>query len=410
MQKIKQAIDDIRQGKMVVVVDDEFRENEGDLIIAAEKVTPTAINFMIKKGGGMICLAMTGADLDNLSIGFMKADRESDDLSTPFTVTIDARYGITTGISAEERARTILTAIDPAATAADLVVPGHIFPLRGRDNGVLERPGHTEASIDLARLAGLRPAGVICEIVGEDGSMLRGHALHDYAKLHGLTMISVQDLITYRKQHEPSVASKKETLSRLQKTAEAPLKTDYGIFQIQVYRDRMTQLEHVALVMGTALANPLVRVHSSCMTGDIFASRQCDCGKQLHDAMQKIADEGQGVIIYLDQEGRGIGLTNKIRAYALQKEGHDTVSANVALGMPVDARDYSIAADLLKQLDIKNVRLLTNNPAKLNTLSLLLDGNVERVSHQAPEDTLECHHYLKAKRDYLGHWLQETVE
>ncbi|NNM58292.1 MAG: GTP cyclohydrolase II [Legionellales bacterium] len=412
MQTIKQAIEDIRLGKMVVVIDDELRENEGDLIIAAEKVTPAAINFMIKKGGGLICLAMQGVDLDNLSVGFMNPDRAPDDLSTPFTMSIDARYGITTGISAEERARTILTAVNPAASAADLVMPGHIFPLRGRDNGILERPGHTEASIDLARLAGLRPAGVICEIIGEDGSMLRGQALVDYAQFHGLSLISVRDLIVYREQHEPeALIPILAKIDRMQKTAAAPLKTDYGIFEIQVYRDRVTQLEHVALLMGDreTFTNPLIRIHSSCVTGDIFASQQCDCGKQLQFAMQKIAEEGQGLIIYLDQEGRGIGLTNKIRAYALQKEGHDTVSANLALGMPIDSRDYVIATDLLKQLGIKNVRLMTNNPTKLHTLSVLMEGKVERVPHQISEQGLSCHHYLKTKRDYLGHMLQEST-
>lgn len=409
MQKIKQAIEAIRQGKMIVVMDDEFRENEGDIIIAAEKVTPAAINFMIKKAGGLVCLAMMGAKLDELNIGFMKPDRHPDDISTPFTMSIDGRYGITTGISAEERARTILTAVNPAASAEDLVVPGHIFPLRARDNGVLERAGHTEAAVDLARLAGLHPAGVICEIIGEDGSMLRGKALHDYAQQHDLLIITIQDLIAYRKAHEPeAVLPVLDKVNRMQKTAEAELKTDHGIFQIQIFRDRVTQLEHIALIMGEqdALTDPLVRVHSSCVTGDIFASQHCDCGKQLQQAMQKIAEEKQGVIIYLDQEGRGIGLSNKIRAYALQKEGYDTASANLALGMPIDSRDYLIAADILKQLGVSHLRLMTNNPDKLRVLSGLIEGTVTRIPHQVSETVETCEYYLKTKRDYLGHLLQ----
>ncbi|MFN7096681.1 MAG: 3,4-dihydroxy-2-butanone-4-phosphate synthase [Gammaproteobacteria bacterium] len=407
MQNIKQAIEDIRQGKMIIVTDDECRENEGDLIIAAEKVTPAAINFMIKQAGGLICLAMTGEKIDQLQLDFMNPHRVQDDMSTPFTMSIDAKQGITTGISAVERAHTVLTAINPHAQPADLIRPGHVFPLRARDNGVLERPGHTEAAVDLARLAGLQPGGVICEIIGEDGTMLRGKALKQYAVQYGLTLISIQDLITYRLQHEPvSLPQQSDRTSRMQKTADCQLQTRAGTFQLHIFRDKLTQLEHSVLVMGDVAMTkrPLVRLHSSCVTGDIFASKHCDCGVQLNNAMHKIAEENCGVILYLNQEGRGIGLTNKILTYALQEQGYNTVSANLALGFPADARDYTIAADMLQQLGVSDMRLMTNNPEKLRVLSELMGTTIERVSHQMVESE-NCKAYLQTKRDYLGHFL-----
>lgn len=407
MQKVKQAIEDIRQGKMIIVTDDEFRENEGDIIIAAEKITPAAVNFMIKQAGGLVCLAMTGDKLDQLQIKFMDPNRSAEDLSTPFTISIDAKHGITTGISAAERAHTILTAVSSQAQPADLVTPGHIFPLRARENGVLERPGHTEAAVDLARLAGLHPAGVICEIIGEDGTMLRGKALEQYAIHHGLTMVSVQALIEYRLQYDQEQTSTCFMSSnRMIKTAECAFHSEFGTFQLQVFRDRVTQLEHTALIMGEIKQAdcPLVRVHSSCLTGDIFASKHCDCGSQLQSAMRKIAEEGCGVILYLNQEGRGIGLTNKILAYALQQQGYDTVGANLALGLPADARDYTIAADMLKQLGVKNLRLMTNNPEKLRVISQIMNIEIERIPHQIMEYDF-CKDYLQTKRDSLGHFL-----
>lgn len=407
MQKIKQAIEDIRQGKMIVVTDDEFRENEGDLIMAAEKITSTAINFMIKQGGGLICLAMSGEKLDQLQIGFMDPARRPDDLSTPFTMSIDARYGITTGISAAERAHTILTAVNPQACPADLVTPGHIFPVRARPNGVLERPGHTEAAVDLTRLAGLQAAGVICEIIGEDGTMLRGKALEQYAAQHGLTMVSIQALIEYRRSHDVMVKLQEAgPTTRTLKTADCKLQTAFGTFQLYVFRDRVTQLEHTALVKGDVAKakSPLVRLHSSCLTGDVFSSNHCDCGAQMNSAMQKIAEENCGVILYLNQEGRGIGLTNKVLAYALQQQGYDTVNANLALGLPADARDYTIASDILQQLGVSNMRLMTNNPEKLRVLSQALGATIERIPHQMP-GTEDCKPYLRTKRDHLGHFL-----
>ncbi len=409
MHLIEQAIEDFRAGKMIVVTDDELRENEGDLIMAAEKVTPDAINFMIKEGGGLICLAMSSSKIDALQLPFMTTDRSVHDFSTAFTVSIDARYGITTGISAADRARTIRVAAAANASAADIVVSGHIMPIRARDNGVLERPGHTEAAVDLARLAGLEPAGAICEIVAPDGGMLRGKGLQEFAAKHDLTLISIKQLIEYRRIHDPiaNITLQKTPTHQVIKTASCQLQTKQGVFTMHVFRDGSTRMEHVVLVHGDITQNvkPLVRLHSSCLTGDIFGSLYCDCGEQLHVALDKIAAETCGVLVYLDQEGRGIGLTNKVRAYALQQQGHDTVSANLELGLPADARDYAVAADILQQLGVKNMRLLTNNPQKLAALSSLLAQDIERVPHQMPAHK-ECQHYLRAKRDYLGHWLE----
>ena len=405
--KIKQAIHDLQQGKMIIVTDDQHRENEGDLIMAAEKITPEAINFMIKQGGGLVCLAMSGEDIDRLALDFMNPTRKNDDKTTPFTISIDARYGTTTGISAFERAHTILTAIDPKTTAHDLLRPGHVFPLRAETEGVLSRAGHTEAAVDLTRLAGLKPAGVICEIIGETGEMLRGEALKAYAEKHGLTLISIEELIAYRLIHEMERETKLPSHAhRMQKTARCVLNTSYGAFDLSVYDDTLLGVEHVVLSRGdlSAAKQPLVRVHSSCMTGEVFHSLHCDCEAQLSEAMRKIAVEGEGLIIYLAQEGRGIGLKNKILAYALQTEGHDTMTANLALGLPIDARDYAIAADILKQYDFSRIRLMTNNPHKVAYLQKYLSVTIDRIPHQV-EASDQANAYLATKRDLLGHLL-----
>lgn len=405
MNNIKQAITDLQQGKMIIVVDDEHRENEGDLIIAAEKVTPEAITFMIRQAGGLICLAMAGYKIDQLQLEFMR-QRQHDDMTTAFTVSIEARTGVTTGISAHDRAHTIQVAAKADATPADIVVPGHIFPLRARDNGVLERPGHTEAAVDLMQLAGLEPAGVICEILADDGGMLRGAELRQFAQQHQIALVSMHDLITYRKTYQ-DIATTKALQYRTRPSAACELQTEYGTFTLQVFRDSVTWQEHVALIHGdiTQAEKPLVRVHSCCLTGDVFASLHCDCGGQLHSAMQKIVEAGSGVLIYLEQEGRGIGLTNKVQAYALQRQGHNTVSANLALGLPADARDYATAAEMLQQLGVRQFRLLTNNPQKLATLTKLMHCEIERVPHQVPVSS-QAQAYLKVKHDKLGHWLE----
>jgi 3,4-dihydroxy 2-butanone 4-phosphate synthase/GTP cyclohydrolase II len=404
MNNIKQAIKDLQQGKMVLVVDDEQRENEGDLVIAAEKVTPEAINFMIRQAGGLICLAMAGYKIDQLQLEYMRP-RQTDDMTTGFTVSIEARTGVTTGVSAHDRAHTIQVAAKADATPADIVVPGHVFPLRARDNGVLERPGHTEAAVDLMQLAGLEPAAAICEIMAADGSMLRGEGLRQFAQQHQITLVSMHDLITYRQTYQ-DIATEKSLHYRMHPSAACELKTAYGTFTLQVFRDSVTQQEHIALIYGnlSQAEKPLVRVHSCCLTGDVFSSLHCDCGEQLHSALQKIAQAGNGVLIYLEQEGRGIGLTNKVQAYALQQQGHNTVSANLALGLPADARDYAIAAEMLQQLDVRNFQLLTNNPQKLATLAKLMQVDIERVPHQVIA-SIQAQDYLKVKRDALGHWL-----
>ena len=405
--KIEQAIHDLQQGKMIIVTDDQHRENEGDLIMVAEKITPEAINFMIKQGGGLVCLAMSGDDIDRLALDFMNPTRQSGDKTTPFTISIDARYGTTTGISAFERAHTILTAIDPKTTAHDLIKPGHVFPLRAESEGVLSRAGHTEAAVDLARLAGLKPAGVICEIIGETGEMLRGEALKAYAEKHGLTLISIEELIAYRLTHETERQTKLPSHThRMQKTAACVLNTSYGAFDLSVYYDTLLDAEHVVLSRGdlSTAKHPLVRVHSSCMTGEVFHSLHCDCATQLSEAMRKIAMEEEGLIIYLAQEGRGIGLKNKILAYALQTEGHDTMTANLALGLPIDARDYAIAADILKKYDFSRIRLMTNNPHKVAYLQKYLTVTIDRIPHQV-EASDQANAYLATKRDLLGHLL-----
>ena len=393
---IEEAIEQFRQGRMVIICDDEDRENEGDLAIAAEKVTPAAINFMAKHGRGLVCLAMTEERCRALDLPLM-VESNTSPFGTAFTISIEARGKITTGISAADRAATILTAIDPATRPEDLLRPGHVFPLRARKGGVLKRAGQTEASVDLAALAGLTPAGVICEIMNDDGTMARVPDLTAVARQHGLLMITVSDLISYRLRHE--------TLVR--RVASPQLPTVYGDFRIYAYRSDVTEEEHVALAMGDITPEDpvLVRVHSQCLTGDIFGSSRCDCGVQLEQALQKIAEEGQGVLLYLLQEGRGIGLLNKLRAYELQEQGHDTVEANERLGFRPDQRDYGVGAQILRDLGVRKMRLMTNNPSKY----IALDGYgleiVERVPLEVPP-TESSRAYLRAKREKLGHLLK----
>ncbi len=394
---IEQAIEDLKNGKIVIVADDEDRENEGDLVCAAELVTPETINFMTLHGRGLICLALTGDRCDQLGLPQM-TERNTEDQSTAFTVSIDAerRFGVTTGISASDRATTIHVAINPATVPTDLRRPGHIFPLRAHPGGVLQRVGQTEASVDLARLAGLVPAGVICEILSADGSMARRPELEVFAKEHGLTFVTVAQLVAYRLQTERLV----------HRVAEARLPTEFGEFTVIAYRNDVDKAEHVALVKGevTGQPNVLVRMHSKCLTGDVFGSRRCDCGPQLHAAMELVAQEGRGVIVYLDQEGRGIGLLNKIRAYALQDSGADTVQANQRLGFAPDLRNYGIGAQILRDLGLSSIRVMTNNPRKLVGLEGYGLEIVERVPLVA-DPTRDNLDYLRTKRDKLGHLL-----
>lgn len=392
---IEQAIADIRDGKFVIVADDEDRENEGDLICAAELVTPEMINFMIKKAGGLICLPMTGERIDTLGLAPM-AKTNLDDYRTAYTVSIDAssKFGVTTGISASDRATTIRVAVDPNATRADLRHGGHVFPLRARDGGVLQRVGHTEASIDLARLAGLRPAGVLCEILNEDGTTARRPQLEKFAEQHGLTFITVAQLVAHRLKHERLV----------HRVAEARLPTDHGEWRIVGYRNDVDPHEHVALVYGDVADGQeiLVRIHSKCLTGDVFHSMRCDCGWQLDKAMEMIAAEGRGVIVYLDQEGRGIGLLNKLKAYELQDRGADTVEANEKLGFKPDLREYGIGAQIILDLGITSIRPITNNPRKMVGLEGYGISLGERVPIVQPTHD-ENAGYLRTKREKLGH-------
>jgi 3,4-dihydroxy 2-butanone 4-phosphate synthase/GTP cyclohydrolase II len=397
---IPEAIEDIRHGRMVVVVDDEDRENEGDLTIAAEKVTPDVINFMARHGRGLICLPMTGERLDELRIPLMVQDEEnSARFGTAFCVPVEAKQGTTTGISAADRARTVQVAIDPRTRPFDLARPGHMFPLRAVEGGVLVRAGQTEAAVDLARMAGLYPAGVICEIMDDDGTMARGPRLERFCQEHGLRMITIKDLIQHRMRHERLV----------RKVAEAKLPTDYGEFRIHVFESLIDKQHHVALVMGQIGAEDrvLVRVHSQCLTGDIFSSSRCDCGGQLHRALEMIGRAGQGVLLYLRQEGRGIGLVHKIMAYQLQDQGQDTVEANESLGFKADQRDYGIGAQILHELGLHRILLLTNNPRKFVGLEGYGLEIVDRVALEVPpSDT--SRRYLRTKKEKLGHILRSV--
>jgi len=395
LASISEAIEDIRAGKFIIIVDDESRENEGDLAMAAGKITPEAINFMAKHGRGLICLPITGQRLDELGIPLMVTNNTSH-YSTAFTVSIEAKSKVTTGISAFDRAQTIKTALDSNTKAGDLAQPGHIFPIRAREGGVLVRAGHTEAIVDLARLAGLYPAGVICEIMDEDGTMARLPQLEARASKFALKVVTIVDLIAYRLRHEKLV----------QRVTEARLPTTYGEFTAVAYKSIVDAAEHVALVKGdTSNDEPvLVRVHSECLTGDVFGSLRCDCGVQIEMALQSIAKEDRGVFLYMRQEGRGIGFHNKLCAYALQDQGMDTVEANIALGFAPDLRDYGVGAQILADLGLHNIRLLTNNPKKVIGLESYGIKIVETVPLIAPSTPYNIH-YLETKQKKLGHIL-----
>jgi 3,4-dihydroxy 2-butanone 4-phosphate synthase/GTP cyclohydrolase II len=392
---VEEALEEIRRGRMVVVCDGEDRENEGDLVLAAQFATPEAINFMAKEARGLICLALTPERCDELGLDLMAAKNE-EPLQTAFTVSIEASEGVTTGISAHDRARTVQVAIDPHSRPQDLRQPGHIFPLKAKSGGVLERTGHTEASVDLARLAGLIPAGVICEIMNEDGTMARVPDLAPYCERHGLKMITVADVIAYRRRTE-------KLIERIVATR---LPTAYGEFTAVGYRSLVDDKHHVAMVKGEVAGaeDVLVRVHSECLTGDVFHSLRCDCGEQLAAALAMIEREGRGVLLYLSQEGRGIGLLNKLRAYKLQEDGLDTVAANLKLGLPADLRDYGIGAQILGDLGLTSIRILTNNPKKI----IGMEGYGLSVTEQVPIQPVPNPHneaYLKQKRELLGHTL-----
>lgn len=395
---IEEAIADIKNGKMIILSDDEDRENEGDLVIAAEKVTPEVINFMAKHGRGLICLTLTEERTEQLQLAPMVQENTSS-FGTAFTISIDARKGVSTGISAKDRAVTILEAIRPEAQPVDLVRPGHVFPIRAQKGGVLKRAGQTEGSVDLARLAGLYPAGVICEIMNEDGTMARLPDLIEFGKQHGLKLVTIKDLIEYRMKQE----------SLVHRVAEARLPTEYGEFNAVAYQNEIDHEVHIALVKGEIDGSRpvFVRVHSGCVTGDIFASKRCDCGEQLHAAMGRVEKEGVGVILYLNQEGRGIGLVNKLKAYQLQDGGRDTVQANLELGFKADLRDYGIGAQILVDLGLRKIRLMTNNPRKI----VGIEGYGLEVVERIPIE-IEPHeknvHYLRTKKVKLGHMLDNV--
>jgi len=397
LERVNGAIDDVRAGKMVILVDDEDRENEGDLCMAAEFVTAESINFMATHGRGLICVTLTEEQIARLDLPMMQAPgRGGPPLGTAFTVSVEARHGVTTGISAHDRAYTTRLVASPVCRPEDLVTPGHVFPLKARTGGVLVRTGQTEGSVDLSRLAGLTPAGVICEIMNHDGTMARVDDLVPYCERHGLKMITVADLVEYRRRHEKLV----------ERGADVRLPTDFGEFQAIAFREKLTGKTHVALLKGDVdgAENVLVRVHSECLTGDVFHSLRCDCGEQLEQSLAQIEAEGTGVLLYMAQEGRGIGLLNKLRAYELQEQGFDTVEANVELGFPADARDYGIGNQILADLGLTTIRILTNNPKKLTGI----DGFGLTVVEQVPIEVVprdENRAYLATKRAKLGHRL-----
>lgn len=395
---IPEALDALRTGRMVIVVDDEDRENEGDIVCAAEHITEEAMTFMIRHTGGVVCLALSNDIANTLELPPMVAENTSK-RGTPFTVSIEAREGVSTGISAGDRAQTVLAAINPVATAEDVVRPGHVFPLRARDGGVLARAGHTEAAVDLCRLAGLRSGAVLSELMHDNGTMMRLPALQEFSAAHRLPIIAIADLIAYRRRHEVHV--------RLR--AESDLTTQTGVWKMKVFEDVLHHAEHIALLRGEIhpLAPTLVRVHSECVTGDVFGSLRCDCGEQLSTAMQRIATEGKGVVLYLrHHEGRGIGLANKVRAYALQQQrGLDTVDANTALGLSADLREYGIGAQILRELNVAKIRLLTNNPKKIIGLSGFGLEVIEQVPLEIIPQSPEQRLYLRTKKERLGHKL-----
>jgi 3,4-dihydroxy 2-butanone 4-phosphate synthase / GTP cyclohydrolase II len=392
---IEEVLEELRQGKAVIVTDDAQRENEGDLILAAEKATPELINFMIRYTSGVICVPMEGEDLDRLDLPLMTI-RNTESMRTAYTISADAKTGVSTGISAADRSRTIRLLSDPSTVAGDLVRPGHVFPLRYREGGVLRRAGHTEAAVDLARMAGLRPAGVLAEVVNDDGSMSRLPELIEFKKKHGLKICSIEELISYRRAREILI-EREEVVS---------MPTDYGDFKLHLYRSVVDDVHHLALVKGTISPDEstLVRVHSECLTGDVFGSRRCDCGNQLHAALTQIDEAGSGVLVYMRQEGRGIGLAAKIQAYKLQEEGLDTVEANERLGYPMDLREYGTGAQILVDLGVRHIRLLTNNPKKV----VGLEGYGLNITEQIPIKTPANPHnerYLDTKREKMGHLL-----